>query len=324
MAYTKSQSRLFSSYIINKKIPEGTTGRLIPILWSPDSASESINASFEQTNIPGRSGPIVTYSYTGARTVSVSFFVSNDYCPTGYSSITSYINAIKALEYPSYNGNITVSPSCSLHIPGIDIDGVCTSVSVEYKTDRYTRDGKSSASVSLSFIEVMDAIKGTIDIVGGSYTSESLSLQDTTNILNDVDTSGNTKVIRFALSGSGLDRDDPVIVRYNMNTKQIQTYDSLDFDTAFSKTDDVKYVVAYISDVVNSQVVFTNSNILKDNGVSTWFASNDMKDYLNSVWTSSSDYSRLFKITYNPEDFYKKTFSDSTCYRYVKVVRSDS
>lgn len=171
-AIRKSPDR-YTSYIRNKALPNNSKGYIIPIIFAPDSASESLSANYDQQNIPGRSAPIVSYSYTSARQVSIAFQVPADCVPEGYNSIRDYIKAIKALEYPNYDGTgIIKSPNCELVLPNLIINGVCTSISIEYKTDRYTSNNDTSASISLTILEVCDTIKGSINIIDEKDVSE--------------------------------------------------------------------------------------------------------------------------------------------------------
>ena len=91
--YMGSLSNQFSCYMEeNKNIPAGSKGRRIPLLFSPSSISDGISASFNQESIPGGSAPVITYSSTGARTVSIDFFVPIDYLPpnTDFNNTEEY------------------------------------------------------------------------------------------------------------------------------------------------------------------------------------------------------------------------------------------
>lgn len=157
------------AYIENKTISQGSAGYRIPIYFTPDSMSESISATYDQQTIAGRSAPVITYTATGARQVSISYIVSPDYLPSGFASVKSYLTAVKALEYPRYDNSLVVTPNCSLHLPGLDLDGVCNSVSIDYKVDRYTRNSSMAATVSLTFLEVQDYLQGSVNVINGTY-----------------------------------------------------------------------------------------------------------------------------------------------------------
>ena len=150
-------NQLFMCTIINFSIPSELKGHTIPIMYSPTSLSDSIQASFTSTAIPGGSAPQITYANTGARVVSFSFDLPLEYIPpsTQYEDLEDYLNAFRALVYPKYSeaGNKVESPHCKFTSSNIEIDGVCTQCSIEYKVDRFANDGSMAASVSLSFME---------------------------------------------------------------------------------------------------------------------------------------------------------------------------
>ena len=79
--YMGTQSDNFECYIENKSLDAGSKGAKIPLLFSPNSLSDNVAANFNQQSIPGGSAPVITYSGTGARTVSLDFFVPIDYLP---------------------------------------------------------------------------------------------------------------------------------------------------------------------------------------------------------------------------------------------------
>ena len=163
--YMGYSSDNFDCYIINKALGD----MKIPILFSPNSISDTIGATFNQQAIPGGSAPQITYSNTGARTVSIDFFVPIDYLPpnTQFTNTEEYLNALRALVYPKYVGAKVNTPNCSLHLTNITLDGVCTQCNISYKTDqRYGNDGALGAEVSLSFLEVLDYALSNSDVSG--------------------------------------------------------------------------------------------------------------------------------------------------------------
>lgn len=154
----------FTGTIINYAIDAGVKGRVIPIVFSPESLSDSVGASYTQTNIPGASAPQITYSSTGARKVSFSITLPLDYLPpnSAYTNFEDYLNSFRALVYPKYTSTgIIESPHCKLTTSNLEIDGVCDSCNIEYKTDRFANDGSMAANIGLSFIEVLDNVKDT-------------------------------------------------------------------------------------------------------------------------------------------------------------------
>lgn len=163
--YMGALSDNFECYIINKSMDD----QKIPILFSPSSISDNIGASYNQQAIPGGSAPAITYSNTGARTVSIDFFVPIDYLPPGtsFNNTEEYLNALRALVYPRYKGAVVTPPRCLLHLTNIEVDGVCTQCNIGYKADqRYGNDGALGAEVSISIMEVLDKAPSNTDISG--------------------------------------------------------------------------------------------------------------------------------------------------------------
>ncbi|MBO7615056.1 MAG: hypothetical protein J6T15_05110 [Bacilli bacterium] len=166
---TAESSYNFDCYIENKTIKEGEKGRIIPLIFSPQSLSDTVTASFNQQSIPGGSAPVITYSSTGARTVSMELLIPIDYLPPGslYSNTEEYLNAFRALVYPGYSEARVIAPNCYLHLTNIDLDGVCTQCGISYKPDqRFGIDGALGADVSLSFTEVLNTSLGSSGVAG--------------------------------------------------------------------------------------------------------------------------------------------------------------
>lgn len=165
MGLTKGSPRSFqqnlSGSITNYAIDSGVKGHTIPFVFSPDGLSDSVQASYDQKAIPGASAPQITYSSTGARQVSFTITLPLDYLPpsSDFNDFEDYLNAFRALVYPKYLSSGKVeSPHCKLLTSNIELDGVCSNCTIEYKTDRYANDGSMSATVSLSFMEVIDNV----------------------------------------------------------------------------------------------------------------------------------------------------------------------
>lgn len=313
MASMKRTNSMFPAYILNKTIDVNVKGYQIPILWSPTSVSESVNASFDQQNIPGRSSPVISYSYTGARQVSISFTVTADYLPAGFSSVADYCNCIKALEYPKYEGQIVTSPNSSLHLPNIDIDGVCSSVAIEYKTDRYTRDRGQAAEISLTFLEVMESIKGSINIITGGNASIGGGSSD-----SSFDDFVESIAPKLMLTGEGLTQSNPKTM-----------LDSLSYvQTDFEKTDDVTSIICYLLDsngnyirsadfpyIYGTDILGTYKSNNRDVPGSVKFGG-DLREYFNTYYL---DKKVSFSVKYVPKNSSGQEFSEYIRYRYFKV-----
>ena len=146
----------YDCYIYNALV-----GKIIPFIFSPSSLSDSLSVSLGMEQIPGASAPVITYSGTGARKVSLSILVSIDYVPLGFNNTEDYINAFRELVYPIYgNRHNVITPRATLHLTNLEIQGVCDSVNVTYKVGedgRYGKDGAVAAEVALTFTEVRNS-----------------------------------------------------------------------------------------------------------------------------------------------------------------------
>lgn len=129
------------------------TGETIQLSLSPESASESISSNVNQEDIVARSAPIITYTSTGARQVTISFNQTEDTLPSGFNTIDSYVNAIKALAYPTYNNGLVSSPSCQLVIgTSLNVIGICQNVGVNWKPP-YRNNRMQIAQIDITILE---------------------------------------------------------------------------------------------------------------------------------------------------------------------------
>ena len=110
----------------------------------PDEFSESHTAAFTPMDIRSRSGPVFAYSNGGARELSFTFDVHEDYLAAyngGKADIREYAAAFKSLTYPEYMGTHVVPPEMLLRVGTfIRFKGFCTSASVTWK--RPMRNGR--------------------------------------------------------------------------------------------------------------------------------------------------------------------------------------
>lgn len=165
----------FSAYIAStsSKIENG----VLPLPTIPEVVAESIALNTQEQAIIARSAPIISYSSTGARSISFTFAVADDYMPTkglngAQYSIVEYIDAIKSLVYPRYTTSEVISPQCVLKIGNIKMKGILTSVSVNWKgplSNIILGGSFTRADVTLQFREVSNTVRGAIDIKGGAY-----------------------------------------------------------------------------------------------------------------------------------------------------------
>lgn len=337
MANKKNVSNQFSAYILNYTLSSSSIGYRIPLLWSPTSISESISATFDQQAIGGRSAPIITYSNTGARQVSLAFTVTSDYIPASgsFTSLDQYIRALKALVYPSYSGSIVNSPNCLLHLPNLEINGVCSSVNIDYKTDRYTRDGRTAAEISLTFLEVLDTVKGSINIINNSnYVATNEEYKE----FSSNATVGQISPTQFTLTGEGLSQSSPYSNPSNLyyvttgneylSMRVVETHASDSVVQSIvnncnkgSNISSIKYVVTtsrgdaglnYNIDVFNDNVISTFKNFFN--------SSSTLKAML--LYYEKASAATLI-IKYIPKDSSGNEISSSIQYRYLSISRRD-
>lgn len=162
----------YKAYIVSNS--SSIVAHQLPLPTIPNSVSESVVANTNDQQIVGRSAPIVSYLSTGARTVSFTFAVADEYMPTynGYKyTIHTYINALKSLVYPRYTKSNIISPQCVLHLGNITLKGIVTNVSVTWNgpVSNFIYGGNfTRADINLQFKEVTGTVKGAIDIKSGN------------------------------------------------------------------------------------------------------------------------------------------------------------
>lgn len=129
----------------------------------PNDLSDSISATFDDTNIRGRSSPIKGYDSSGPRSLSYSLILHNDYCPEGlYTTIAK----LKALCYPGYSNTVD-SPSCYVRL-GKAVKGlfVMNSVGVTYEKP-YVDGMYVKAEVSLDLSEAPSSPLSASEVENG-------------------------------------------------------------------------------------------------------------------------------------------------------------
>lgn len=148
-AYTPNHTLLVSNYIINQ-----VTEEKIVFYTLPDDISESYSASWDNSEVRGRSAPYHGYSGNEARSVSYSFTLYEDLCGESYMDI---IDALKRLVYPKYNGSIVIPPYCILKIGDMvnRVTAIVNSVSVSWGgTVIEGNKHYSKADISLDYTQV--------------------------------------------------------------------------------------------------------------------------------------------------------------------------
>lgn len=320
-----TQSDAFECYIVNKSLPAGSKGTKIPLLFSPSSISDSLSASFNQQAIPGGSAPVITYSGTGARTVAIDFAVPIDYLPpnTNFKDTEEYLNALRALVYPRYNGTKIEPPACTLHLTNLVIDGVCTQCNINYKTDQgYGEDGALGAEVSITFMEVLSKAISNNEVSGrttilvdtkvGTYKEATLK-NGTTRSTTTTFSWGN-----FKLRGNSTVNTRFKLIRSNSQSEYNQYIPEYIDEGYVTYSGDYSVVKFYYASGV--PLSFTGGNIKGENGTN---ASAIYKICLNGeAFTQST---KVLQRNYMPEltakDIWRLQDQGSgTIYMYVIYV----
>ena len=160
---------------------------------TPDSISDSMTSTFNETSALGRSAPVFTYSKSGPRTVQISLLfhrdmmdalnvgVSNAELKLGEDYVDNLIKALQAIAVPKYNlSNKAVEPPLvALRLSQeVFIKGVVTSaIGLEYKLPILS-NGKY-AQVSLSFtVSEVDPYDATTVFQNGSFRGVVRTLKD--------------------------------------------------------------------------------------------------------------------------------------------------
>ena len=122
--------------------------------FDDETISDEVQSNWDEVAIIGRSAPIISYSSTGARSVSLTlhFFAETDV----HREVANEIAWLQALKFPTYAGAMMYSPHMIRLIVGsfLVMDGVIESCTPSWKSP-YTNDGYPMvAECSLSIKEV--------------------------------------------------------------------------------------------------------------------------------------------------------------------------
>lgn len=130
---------------------------------SPDSVDESISASISQESPVGATQPVVIYSSTGARQISISFKVYADYLPDSYGNVKDYCTDFKQLVYPKISDKIIIPPECELYLPGINLIGICSTINISWGST-YRGGTPDNATISFTIIETKKVSNGKVNV----------------------------------------------------------------------------------------------------------------------------------------------------------------
>ena len=164
---------------------------------TPDTISDSMASTFNETSALGRSAPVFTYSKSGPRTVQISLKfhrdmmdalnagVSNIVLKLGDDYVDSLIKALQAIAVPRYNlSNKAVEPPLvALRLSQeVFIKGVVTSaIGLEYALPILSNGKYAQVSVSFTVSEV-DPYDATTVFQNGSFRGVVKTLKSGMNI----------------------------------------------------------------------------------------------------------------------------------------------
>lgn len=151
---------------------------------TPETVSDSMASTFNETSALGRSAPVFTYSKSGPRTVQISLKFHRDMMDTlnagtsnvalklGEDYVDSLIKALQAIAVPRYNlSNKAVEPPLvALRLSQeVFIKGVVTSaIGLEYTLPILSNGKYAQVSVSFTISEV-DPYDATTVFQNGSF-----------------------------------------------------------------------------------------------------------------------------------------------------------
>lgn len=144
-------SSLINCYILNKITDKKITFDVIP-----EEISESLGASWDSTDVRGRSAPYFGYAGNEARTVSFSITLHDDLC----NDLKGTVKELKGLVYPKYSGSIVIPPYCYVVFGSmVKMTAIVNSVSVSWSgtilgDSKTNNDYYSTAEVSIEFTEL--------------------------------------------------------------------------------------------------------------------------------------------------------------------------
>ncbi len=146
----------FTLLVMNMTAAYGGTDSIIEFDLLPDQITENVSSDFDSVVIPGRSEPYLNYTGGSNREISFTIKLHHALCinPKG---IVKTVNALKALNYPSYQFGYIVPPFCYVRMGNfISFYGVSNPISVTWQKpiiyDEVTGDFiYSYADITLSF-----------------------------------------------------------------------------------------------------------------------------------------------------------------------------
>lgn len=133
---------------------------LVYLASMPESVEEAFTVNIYSESPIGSAQPVQGFSSIAARTISVSFEVDQSYLPSPYTTVHSYVYALKNMIYPSYGNGVVHSPEFNFRLVNIAVRGIVTSMNVTWGST--VRNGSiDTAKISLSITETQNIVGGT-------------------------------------------------------------------------------------------------------------------------------------------------------------------
>lgn len=164
---------------------------------TPETISDSMSSTFNETSALGRSAPVFTYSKSGPRTVQISLKFHRDMMDTlnagvsnvalklGDDYVDSLLKALQSIAVPKYNlSNKAVEPPLvALRLSNeVFIKGVVTSaIGLEYALPILSNGKYAQVSISFTVSEV-DPYDATTVFQNGSFRGVVRTLKTGMNI----------------------------------------------------------------------------------------------------------------------------------------------
>lgn len=121
--------------------------------------SLDISANLENTEVAGRTGPLIAYN-NSSMSFSVSFPIVEDLLLRG--SIDENINVLKDMVMPKYQGNRILYPKIKVSYGAEKFLTVANSVNIERKTDIVDRNGYSVFATATISFQVLSKLNGSL------------------------------------------------------------------------------------------------------------------------------------------------------------------
>lgn len=195
MAKNKMASLLPDNYIYISHLDEEFQFWRLPC--TPDSISDSMQSTFQETSALGRSAPVFTYSKSGPRQVQISlklhrdmmdqvnYGVSNAELKLGEDYVDNLIKALQAIAVPKYNlSNKAVEPPLvALRLSNeVFIKGVVNgSIGLNYKLPILSNGKYAQVELTIQVTEV-DPYDASTVFKNGSFRGMVKTLKKGMNI----------------------------------------------------------------------------------------------------------------------------------------------